>query len=623
MASRRRIATGLLALLVLAAVAGCGVPDSGPAVVVSSQAPADYDTGDPANGRQPVQPDPLNATTPDDSVRGYLAAAGADPDQVTSNVRRFFTRGNSGWQASNPVVVRITGYADSGMTTSQTAATVTVTGRRIGVLQNDGSVVPVSGSPGFTLTLNLIKTTNEDEPTNVWLIGNPPAETLLSTDALAADYDPWNVYFVSSSDGHTLVPDLRYVSRTLTPDRSRTTVVNWLLRGPSAWLDPAVTSAVPENTRLRANVTTDGNGTALVNLTGQAASTSNPDLLAAELCWTLLPRINGLRVEVEGQPLRLPGRHGAVQGRGTWRLLNSASALNANLTATQPAGYYVVDGRVVRADGLPLPQVLADPNAQNWNTGVVSAALSADSGDTALVRGTASGPQLVLGHLVQDTRQPRIHALYDPVTGLGRVGAIGRPSFLPGGRTVLVPVDGALYAATGRTEVTRVRLPAGVSGPVTSVAVATDGCRLALVAGGRLYVLPLQRDNRGTVALAAARQLVGDFTNLTEVAWSQEDRLVVGGRGPVGQNASATGGTRGGGWELSIDDASVDTLPPIDGNTVPDQVGAFPGDPSTGWLSGRVLLAGHGKVYQVYGNYTGGPNGGDDKPTGSSPFFPN
>lgn len=620
----RRVAAGLLVLLAaVLAVAGCGVPDSGPPVVVSSQAPAGFDDGDSANDRQPVPPDPATAASADDSVRGYLGAAGADPDPGTlgDNVRRFFTKGHQGWQPGDPAVVRITGYADGASDSER--ATVTVTGTRVGVLRPDGSLAPVTGPAAFSLTLHLLHTTNDDEQLPVWLIQNPPAETLLSTDALTADYNPWEIYFVSRATPHALVPDLRYVSRTLTPDKTRTTVINWLLRGPSSWLAPAVTTAVPDTTRLRANVTTDDSGTTVVNLTGPAASAPEPDLMAGQLCWTLLPSMNAMRLEVEGQPLRLPGRHGSVFGRGSWRMLNSASALNADLAATDQSGYYVQNGVIKRSDGVKdgLPPVLADPAADDWNSDVVSAALSADSGDTALVRATARGPRLVLGQLVQDPRQPRSRAAYDEVTALGRVGSIGRPSFLPGGDTVLVPVDGQLDAVSGPSQVSAVRLPAGVSGPVTSVAVATDGCRLALVAGGQLYVIPVVRDSRG-VTLANARPLAVGFTELTEVAWSQEDRLVVGGRGPVGQNAAGNGATRAGAWELSIDEASLDTLPSIDGNIIPDQLGAFPGDPFAGRLSGHILLAGNSKIYYVYGNVAAGPNNSATKPTGSSPFYP-
>src|SRR4051812_49585317 len=93
-------------------LAGWGVPDAGPAVVVSSQAPAGYDGDDPNGARQPVQPDPAGAATPDDLVSDYLAAAGANPARVTANVSRFFTPGHEGWQATSPVIVRVTGYAD-------------------------------------------------------------------------------------------------------------------------------------------------------------------------------------------------------------------------------------------------------------------------------------------------------------------------------------------------------------------------------------------------------------------------------------------------------------------------------------------------------------------------------
>src|SRR5262249_8817918 len=114
---------------------------------------------------------------------------------------------------------------------------------------------------------------------------------------------------------------------------------------------------------------------------------------------------------------------------------------------------------------------------------------------------------------------------------------ISRPSWLRRPTTqAVVACDGRLFAVplptgTNSTEIAATPLdplPAGVSGPVTAVSVSPDGHRLAMVAGGRVVVVPL----------AASPQLdlgPGFLIVKTEVpkpraiGWSNNARLIIGG----------------------------------------------------------------------------------------------
>ena len=78
---------------------------------------------------------------------------------------------------------------------------------------------------------------------------------------------------------------------------------------------------------------------------------------------------------------------------------------------------------------------------------------------------------------------------------------------------------------------------------MTAVAAALDGQRVALIAGGRLYVAAVNLDGGG-VSIGPPRALVTSLTGLTRVDWSREDRLVVA--GSAGQPAI---------YEISVDGA--------------------------------------------------------------------
>ena len=615
-AGRRLRDTVLLAVLSLVLTA-CGVPDSGPAVVVSKAPLVGSDNG--TDGARPdtvPPPDPSLATSPDDLVQLFLSAAGADPDRIKTNVAPFFTADHrASWQPDSAgiTLVRVAEISSSadkdGTADKASEVNVRVTGEKVGTLTDDGAVQPVpDGRPtDYDQVFHVQKVTLDGE--SQWRIANPPAETLLSTDGMSTYYDEALIYFATPDHRH-LVPDLRYLPKSMLPAKRRTVLVEWLLDGPSTWLGQAAVNEIPDGTKLRGNVVLEGS-TVVVNLTSDADEATHPALMAAQLAWTLRLR---LKILIEGRPApRLPGIPSNTYDWQTWK------SDDLSTIADNSGGYYVTDGGIVPVrSGEMLPDVLAEAG-DSINSHVQSAALSVDSQDAAVVRTGSDGtPQLWIGH---DSAEHFGTPVFIHTAGLH--GSIGEPSFVATSGTAVVPVDGKLRAVLTDGTVTSVGFADQTMTGITAVAVAPDGCRIAFVSDGRAYLASLSLDDRTHVlTVGRPRPVATGFTNLTDLAWTQEDSIVLGGRGLVADSSLIPNSSHSGAWQFSIDGAVSELLTGSESDTVPEYVGSSPGDPSNGSAHGTVLLSVHDRLLQISGNDVVTPNGETPAPRGTAPFFP-
>jgi hypothetical protein len=125
----------------------------------------------------------------------------------------------------------------------------------------------------------------------------------------------------------------------------------------------------------------------------------------------------------------------------------------------------------------------------------------------------------------------------------GISGTLGRPVWAvtpdnnPGNAIGLITVDGKLYsfgAAGGKA--VRVEWQ-GDPGSITAFAVAPDGYRLALVAGGRLYRTVLDTSGDSLTMSAPEQLLPPNFKTVAAVAWSSETYLAVAGTRADGRSA--------------------------------------------------------------------------------------
>ncbi len=112
-------------------------------------------------------------------------------------------------------------------------------------------------------------------------------------------------------NGTSLVPDPIYLPALNNPANVASALVKALLNGPSKWLKPAVSTAVPPNTTLSVDSVTITDGIADVQLSDSVLALPDPQrsLLAAQIAYTLKQAggVKGVAIKVNQQPFRVPG----------------------------------------------------------------------------------------------------------------------------------------------------------------------------------------------------------------------------------------------------------------------------------------------------------------------------
>jgi hypothetical protein len=568
---RRSTAAALaLALTVLVAVAGCGVPHSSNPVVVGEATPKGA-----SNDRAPTpRQGPDRTIDAQELVRRYLRAAaggnevGQDPgamDGAANFARSFFTAAaRSTWSPGQDITVVRTRVSLPVVTPGGTRVDVSM--QPIGRLNSHGTIEPGAESVAQPYQFTVVQA--DDGPG--LRIANPPPGMLLSDEGLDSLYDVRPIYFWDTGN-RTLVPDLRYITKSTSSVNRDVTLAGWLRDGPSAYLRQAV-NPVPAAIEIKDRLVLDGSRLR-VNLSAKAASVQ-PQLLkfVVQLRWTLRWLQGAVDLQIEGQRQDLS--------------TNDALTYNPAAVADgqkDPPRFSVVDGQVRQLGGDPvrLPALNSDVN-----TSVVSAAILRGSAQqVALVRQDGAGRvRLWLGAYRANIPQ---YGGTDLVAG-----TMSRPVWLaePSPR-VLVAANGRLYDVPfeGRQPVDET--PPGIRA-VTAVSVAPDGRRLALVADGRAYVGVVQNDQR-SVSVTQVQEVRTGLSDVTGIAWSREEWVVVAGR--AGQSALV---------EATIDSALIEPLQlrNVPGPTV-TRVAALPAvraaDPPRG-ERGLILLEANGRSYNVF-----------------------
>ncbi|HEX6497826.1 MAG TPA: LpqB family beta-propeller domain-containing protein [Micromonosporaceae bacterium] len=601
--TRRRV--GLLALVVSVAllVAGCGVPtDRAPVFDGTGPGAAQ---GNKQGEQQPPGPDTRN---PRELVERFLQAPAGKPDAPADKVRPFLTPDAARtWQPVPGNGIVVARHAIGAVTQDIPKIgwyTVELSLDVIGVLTDKGVLDPPGPGPypcpkKQPCQLQLMP--NDDD--SALRIVNPPDGLLLSDAALETWYQPHAIYFWDT-ERRVLVPDLRYLPLASTWAQWQT-VVDWLIAGPSDWLRPAV-NALPDGTQVLGRVTMDDqNQHLVVNLNAKAATEEDRAKLVAQLRWSLRPQYTGpVELQIAGAKVQVDG----------W----SSGYLDDNPARTARQSdvdrYAVIDGKVGPIDAPSTGDanaVLTSPD----NSRVVSAAISRDRQVAALVRSAPNGRvSLEIGRASRDGG-----SAYQDTRLSAR--AMSRPVWFngPNGRLLFVAADGVLYLCTV-TASCRPATPDGVTG-VSAVAVAPDARRLALVAGGKMYVAAIAHSN-ATVAVMSPRLVPTGLTAQTAVAWSEEDRLVVAGRD--GETVLS---------EVTVDGGVRKLLPKL-GTVTVTQLTAYVDDPSDGPALGSVMLQSTpARAYEVFNTMVlaiqapqpkPAPSGGGEAPAPvvSAPFFP-
>jgi hypothetical protein len=512
MPDRRQVLRALLlAGAGLAVPAACGVPAGG-GPVVDGPGP----TYDPIAGNQaPVpQPDPSQATTAVRLVELFLAAVSGPLDTADllgaaqKRAKSFLTpTAQALWTPAEQVTVVRVADLTSSISGSNTVVTGTI--QAVGKFEGDrGLVSPPNTSTTPTQARFVVSPAADGSGLRISELSGLPVGFPLSTAALDNWYfTPQLLYFWDSAR-RWLVPDLRYVPKTSLADTARlAAIVKWLIQGPSDLITSLTSQNLfPSNTALDVpNVEIKGDAVT-VNFSAafQGVQRGDLDKLLAQVRWSLQPQHQLTAGPVE---LRVSGRRQETSDSNLYKRVNQADDVTRD---PDPQAFLVVGSTVQALEGSP-PPVLNQPE---YNKNVQWAALSRNGDAAALV---TTGKQLLVG------RADNGIVSYQPVKLTGNEWS--RPAWLPSKRLLLV-VDGVLLAVSGPGAT-----PAPVLTDVSAFAIAPDGYRLAVIRRGALLVCPLRDDgDQPSVNTGSARQLDAGLADLTGVAWSRLDRLVVAGR---------------------------------------------------------------------------------------------
>lgn len=134
-------------------------------------------------------------------------------------------------------------------------------------------------------TTRLVEVSFENS-SGAWRISSAPNLTMVIRPVFDVIFQAYSIYFFDKQRKH-LVPDVRWF-----PLRASTStrLVSALLDGPSAWLENAVESAIPNGTRLTLNSVTVTDGIANVDLSARAlsATAAAKQLIQSQIRETLL-----------------------------------------------------------------------------------------------------------------------------------------------------------------------------------------------------------------------------------------------------------------------------------------------------------------------------------------------
>jgi hypothetical protein len=374
----------------------------------------------------------------------------------------------------------------------------------------------------LTSTFSLVKVGRE------WRISALTDGILVADNDFASTFRPFPVYFTDPS-GRYLVPDLHWFAGTRDQPGSLelpTALVRELLEGPPPWLKGAVVSGAPDQTKMAVAAVVVSGDVATVDLTDQVrtADTRQRQLLISQLEATLgqLSTIGAVEITVRRLAFDVPS--------------GSSNSADPSQPSAQPVANPRVDsrpvvidskGRLARLDGNELHPVkgvagLAVPGANR-------PAVSSDSSAYAVLNADRSKLLVQL---------PGTKA----VTLIKSAG-LTAPSFDPQGWLWTSPAanTGWVYAAGLDSGKVKVLAPWMKNFQVVSLRISRDGTRAVIAARYRgvahVFVSGVIRDVQGRPqSLTQPLGLVPDLQTVTDVAWVDEDQVVV-----LGQRAAASG----------------------------------------------------------------------------------
>ncbi len=425
---------------------------------------------------------------------------------------------------------------------------VSLRGRTLGTLAADRSYR--ARSEAFDQTFTLARQDGE------WRISTPPAGLLVADYAFDRGYATYDLFFLANGrptdkpgavQSPVLVPDPIWLPQFRNPGRLASALVKALLAGPTSWLAPSVSTAIPPGTTLSVDSVTITDGVASVALSDTVLSLPDAQrsLLAAQVVYTLKEAlaVRGVLITVNQQGFRVPESDPTT-------LVVPVGAISSQLDPVSPnAGnqlYVVQDGTVALADAStgelrPFSGDLGGASVSSLAVSITDTDLAAvTDGGTRLVEATTAGAgtkaRTVLSG-VSGLARPQF-------TRFGELWALGRR----GGRQQLWRVVGGAEP---------VRAPELDGRDVTAFSFSPDGVRVAFLESvrgrSRLLVGLVDRGDgveiRGVTELDTTQSDKPQLTQLRDLAWLDATHVLVLG--------AATAKDPAGPYAISVDASSV------------------------------------------------------------------
>ncbi|GDY31290.1 LpqB family beta-propeller domain-containing protein [Gandjariella thermophila] len=502
------------------AVLCAALPAIGCAAIPEYSPPQAVKGADESRRASPVA-EPERDADPLTLVRNFILAS-SSPDGDHAAARLYLTKqAQDQWNTkASPSVIADsfdTLYSPS-VTPSGSASRTTVVLRatKVGRLGPDSAFTPEVGTEEVPMQV-------ERQPDGQWRISEPPDGVRVTLSGFTENYHQARLYFFDP-DRQVLVPDPRYVVAQ-PPSGMPARVMDLLLAGPSQALGGAVRSAIPPTVSTRTNPVETPDGALEVNLDQLGDQTvQNKRLIVAQIVRSLQGVTNSrVRIESGGMPL--------FPDHPDWLPGDIPSYDAQTMPGADLQGLVVAGGRVRSLkDGSPVPGPAGSGEYQ-----VVSGAQSADGSELAVVvRRPAGGMALRVGRYGETPREVDLPA-----------SQLTRPTWAPGGSTtdasneLWTVADGNVVRVVKTAE--GVWVPQAVNaaeltqlGPITDLRLSRDGVRVAAVAGGRLVVSSVVRNQDSSVTLQAPRALQwGSLAGVVDVDWQSQDSLVVATSSPT------------------------------------------------------------------------------------------
>ena len=503
MIARSRV-LGMLAAVALFA-SGCGtlstsivaqVPTAGPI-----QQGEQIGTNREGNFIRVIARGPRPGMTPSEVVQGFLDAS-ASFDGNHAVARQYLTaRADAGWDTTRGVAI----YQGVG-SLSSIGATTTFRASKSGEITSIGRYEVAGADEELRANFGLVQEGEE------WRIDRVPEGLILAQPDVERSFRSLAIYFFDPTF-RTLVPDPRMVP-VLGPGQA-TTLVRYLIGGPSPWLEPAVRTGFPDGVTLNIDSVPIEGGIARVDLTANArnAPDSARRALSQQLVWTLkqLADVAAIEVSAGSVPLIVPGAT-SPQPRDAWPQVDpGALPTGSNAYLVRPGSVARLIGEVV----LPVSGGAGDSDrtfvriAVDLNSNTIA---GVDGRGRLWRSGLAAGSELTQVPAAAKPANPvfdRNGDLWaiDPEQGLVRVDADGTLTPVP---ISGLPADAQVRMAIPSRDGTRVAL------------IVSRGPRNQLLVGRIVRPSP-----NGAASVSAPVRVESSLAEVLDVAWGGADSLAV------------------------------------------------------------------------------------------------